>query len=176
MSMLSTPYPPTGREWEKPIYDHEAVVYRLEEAGKTLLSLPNGGCLPSGYRAFWPQGAEVAAECWGYGSDEPIRPAPPSSTAITRMDEAMRWVQLIAPDKRVIRRIVLMRALVNPRNERHIWSLRKIGKALGCDHKAVQRWHDQGVDWICQALYGQQLAGSDWAVMWRAERAVPGAL
>lgn len=170
MNMMSKPLPPAGGEWAKPIYDHEVIVYRLEEAGRTLLSLPNAGCLPSGYRAFWPQGAEVAAECWGYGSDEPIRPPAPTAVAISRMDEAMRWVQLIAPDKRVIRRIVLMRALVNPRNERHIWSLRKIGKALGCDHKAVQRWHDQGVDWIAQALYAQQLAGADWAVLWSAER------
>jgi hypothetical protein len=87
------------------------------------------------------------------------------------MDEALRWVTLISPDRRLHRRIVLMRALVNPVNERHKWSWRKIGKALGADHKAIQRWHDQGIDWIAQALYDQQLAGASWAVLYQEERA-----
>jgi hypothetical protein len=176
MNMLSKSLPALRGPYAKPIYDAETIIYRLEEAGRTLLSLPNAGCFPAGIRTYWPQGAEMAAECWGYGLEEGIRPAPPTSVAITRMDEAMRWVNLIAPDKRVHRRIVLMRALVNPRNERHIWSFRKIGRALGFDHKAGQRWHDQGIDWIAQGLYGQQLAGDNWAILWQEERRVLGHL
>jgi hypothetical protein len=72
---MSTVLTPALGGWEKPIYDAEVIVYRLEEAGRTLLSLPNAGCFPSGYRSFWPEGAAMAAEAYGYGDECSTSPA-----------------------------------------------------------------------------------------------------
>lgn len=145
-------------------YDAEFVIYRLEEAGSTLLSLPPDG-YPAGWRTYWPKmvyGAELA-----YGDEVALRRASiPSAAKITRMDEAWRWLNLIpAGDPRhgaaelhsphggvLLRKIVLMRALVHPVTERHRWSWRKIGTVLGANHKSVKAWHAKGVDSIVFAL------------------------
>lgn len=131
--------------------DARFVCYRLEEAGQTLLALPAKGCLPSGVRSAWPDFANAAIDAYGWETAE-LKPAIPSATAITRMDEAYRWVQLIPADRRSHRRIVLMRSLVSPRTERHIWSWRRIGAACGWSHTAVRGWHGEAVDWIVTGL------------------------
>jgi len=57
------------------------------------------------------------------GGSEPehprIHPPVPSAAGITRMDEALGWIQLIPRDRSVLRRIVGARALVNPLTDRH---------------------------------------------------------
>lgn len=131
--------------------DAETVVYRLEEAGRTLLALPKAGCYPGNYKVAWPEVVHAAIEAYGWDGELP-RAAVPAAAAITRMDEAWRWVSLIREDRRQHRRIVLMRSLVNPITERHQWSYRRIGKAFGWDYRAVQRWHEQGIDMIVVAL------------------------
>jgi hypothetical protein len=68
------------------------------------------------------------------------------------MDEALGWIPLIPRDRSVLRRIVGARALVNPLTDRHLYPWRRLGAMLGADHKAVQRWHAQGVDIIVSAL------------------------
>jgi hypothetical protein len=133
--------------------DAQTVIYRLEEAGRTLLALP-----PTGYttklrtssisllRAALDAGAETAP------AETRLRPPIPSASRITRMDEAFAWVVLIPRDRYVIRRIVGCRALVSPMTERHLFSWRRIGALLGADHKAIQRWHAQGIDMIVAAV------------------------
>ena len=81
-----------------------------------------------------------------------IRPAVPSAGKITRMDEAMSWIPLIPVDRFVLRRVVGARSLVHPITDRHLFPWRRLGKALGADHKAVQRWHTQGIEMIVAAL------------------------
>jgi hypothetical protein len=71
---------------------------------------------------------------------------------ITRMDEAFGWITLIPLDRSVIRRIVGARALVNPMTDRYLYTWRRLGAMLGADHKAVQRWHAQGMEMIVAAL------------------------
>jgi hypothetical protein len=44
------------------------------------------------------------------------------------------------------------RALVSPVTERHLFTWRRLATLLGADHKAVQRWHAQGVAMIVAAL------------------------
>ena len=44
----------------------------------------------------------------------------------------------------MLRRIVGARSLVHPMTGRHLYSWRRLGTAIGADHKAVQRWHAQG--------------------------------
>ena len=131
--------------------DAETVIYRLEEAGRTLIALPSKGCLPAQWGNGWPQVVHAAAEAYGYDPEQ-IRPPAPEAQAITRMDEAWRWVSEIPEDKKNLRRIVLMRALVHPVTERHRWSWRRIGRSLGWDYRAIQRWHAQGIDLIVAGL------------------------
>jgi hypothetical protein len=136
--------------------DAQTVIYRLEEAGRTLLSLP-----PTGYstklrtssidllRSALEGSEDVPAFASGHTR---LHPPVPSAARITRMDEAFGWVVLIPRDRYVIRRIVGCRALVGPVTERHIFSWRRIGTLLGADHKAIQRWHAQGIDMIVAAV------------------------
>ena len=150
-------------------YDAELVIYRLEEAGRTLLALPNRGCMPAGMGAAWPDVVHAAVEAYGYDPEQ-IRPAVPSAEKITRMDEVWRWLVLIPLDRNkpgseepwsrhggaVLRRIVMMRALVNPMTGRHRWSWRRMGLALNCSHEALRIWHATAIDRLVSALNAEQ--------------------
>lgn len=130
-----------------------SVVARLEEAGRTLFALPQTG--PS--TRMVQGGMEwIRDASESYGRHRTLlRPAVPSAAEITRMDESYAWIPLIPADKYVIRRIVGARSLMNPMSGRYQYSWRRLGTALGADHKAVQRWHGQGIDMIVAALKAQ---------------------
>ena len=130
--------------------DAETVIYRLEEAGSTLLALPNTGPTTK-LRTGGLEIVREAAESYGW-TEGRARPAIPSAQKITRMDEAMAWIGLISRDRVVLRRIVGARSLVSPLTERHLFSWRRLAGVVGADHKAVQRWHAQGIDLIVAAL------------------------
>lgn len=134
------------------IFDARLVVARLEEAGRTLLALPPGG-YSTGLRTNTATLVRRMIEA-GEGDATPgrLHPPVPSAAGITRMDEALGWITLIPLDRSVIRRIVGARALVNPMTERYLYTWRRLGTMLGADHKAVQRWHTQGVEMIVAAL------------------------
>jgi hypothetical protein len=140
--------------------DAQTVIYRLEEAGRTLLALPQ-----TGYSTKLRTSAldmlcrAIEQEPAAAPETTRLRPAIPSASRITRMDEAFAWVSLIPRDRYVIRRIVGCRALVGPITERHLFSWRRIGKLLGADHKAIQRWHAQGIDMIVAAVNALQRGG-----------------
>lgn len=132
------------------LYDAKLVIARLEDAGRTLLALPSSGWTT---RLRITQHDVVRSALEGYGwANQPVRPAVPSAAHITGMDEAFGWLQLIAQDRYVLRRIVGARALVHPISERHLYSWRRLAGLLGADHKAVQRWHANGIDLIVDAL------------------------
>jgi hypothetical protein len=133
-----------------PVVDADFVVYRLEEAGTTLLSLPGTGW-STRLRTSSLDIVRSALESYGW-TEKLIRPPVPSAQRITRMDEALGWIALIPQDRYVLRRIVGARSLVSPTTERHLYPWRRLGTALGADHKAVQRWHAQGIDLIVAAL------------------------
>jgi hypothetical protein len=94
---------------------------------------------------------QAAAEAYGATAAR-VRPPVPSASRITRMDEALGWIPLIPRDRYVLRRIVGARCLVSPVTERHLYSWRRLGALLGADHKAVQRWHAQGIDMLVAAV------------------------
>ncbi len=130
--------------------DHDFVVNRMEEAGATLLALPNTGHTTK---------LRVSQLAVAAGTDEPawspdtrLRLPVPSASRITRMDESYGWLQLIPGERHVMRRLVGARSLVSPATERHLFSWRRLGGLVGADHKAVQRWHRQGIDMIVAAL------------------------
>ena len=132
------------------IFDGDLVTYRLEEAGATLLALPGTGW-STRLRASSLEIVRVAIESYGWTAKR-IRPPIPSAERITRMDEALGWITLIPIDRYVLRRIVGARSLVHPITERHLYPWRRLATAIGADHKAVQRWHAQGIDLIVAAL------------------------
>jgi hypothetical protein len=128
------------------------VVARLEEAGRTLLALPNSG--PSTrLRTSVLDVIRSAVEGYGW-SEGRLRPAYPDSAHVTRMDEALAWISRIPADRYVLRRIVGARCLINPTTDRHVYPWRKLAAALGADHKAVQRWHAQAIGLIVASLQG----------------------
>jgi hypothetical protein len=134
-------------------FDAELVIYRLEEAGAALLALPGTGW-STRLRGSSLEIVRTAIESYGWTTNR-IRPPVPSAARITRMDEAMSWIPLIPIDRYVLRRIVGARSLVHPITERHLFPWRRLATALGADHKAVQRWHAQGIDLIVAALNGR---------------------
>lgn len=135
--------------------DTEFVIYRLEEAGQALLSLPANGYST---RLRTTRIDIVRSALEGYGWDNArnergrLSPVPPDSARVSRMDEALAWIPLIPPDRYVLRRIVGARSLVSPVTERHLFTWRRLGSLLGADHKAIQRWHAQGIGLIVAAL------------------------
>ena len=135
-----------------PTLDADYVVYRLEEAGATLLALPGTGWTTR-LRTSSLEIVRTALEAYGW-TEARIRPAVPSAGKITRMDEALGWIPLIPLDRYVLRRVVGARSLVNPLTDRHLYPWRRLGVALGADHKSVQRWHAQGIGMIVKALNG----------------------
>jgi hypothetical protein len=133
--------------------DAPFVIARLEEAGATLLALPGTGWTTK-LRESPLEIVRTAIENYGW-SDKRLRPAVPSAARISRMDEVMGWVALIPPDRYVLRRIVGARSLVSPTTDRHLFPWRRLATTIGADHKAVQRWHRQGIDMIVAALKRQ---------------------
>lgn len=117
----------------------------------TLLALPLQGLGPKLRRVRWPD-VSLEEGRGGSASGTRLRPPAPSAAEISRMDEAFGWIGLIPQDRIVLRRIVHARSLVSPLTGRHLYSWRKLGVLLGADHKAVQRWHSDGLGLILRRL------------------------
>lgn len=130
--------------------DGAFVVARLEEAGATLLALPAYG-YSTALRTSKLDIVRDAVEAYGHDRVR-MRPPMPDSGRVSRMDEAFGWLGLIPLESFMLRRIVGARALVSPLTQRHLFSWRRLGEAMGADHKAVQRWHAQGIDWLVREL------------------------
>lgn len=127
------------------------VVARLEDAGTILLSLPESGPSPRLRISALEVVRAACVEAVGMPGKR-LRPSPPSPARIAAMDEAWAWLGRIPNDRYVLRRIVGARSLINPATERHMFSWRRLGGLLGADHRAVQRWHRDGIDTIVQSL------------------------
>jgi len=134
-------------------YSAEFITARLEEAGMTLLSIPHSGWTTK-LRTSSLDIVRNAAEAYGWDTKQ-LRPPVPSASRIDQMDEVLSWIPLIPVDSYLLRRIVGARCLVHPLTERHLYPWRRLAAALGADHKAIQRWHAQGLDLIVAALNRQ---------------------
>lgn len=138
--------------------DASTVIDRLEEAGATLLALPGSGW-STRLRTSSLEIVRTAIESYGWSTNR-IRPPLPSPARITRMDETMGWISLIPVERYVLRRIVGARSLVHPITGRHLFPWRRIAVAVGADHKAVQRWHAQGIELIVTQLNKQPVVSA----------------
>lgn len=127
-----------------------ALVARLEEAGTTLLALPNAGYSPH-LRMMRYEVVHSALDAYGWQPAR-VRQPHPSGAAIDRMDEALGWLAIIPEERFVLRRILGARALTHPLTGRYLYPWRRLGTVLGADHKSVQRWHKDGVGLILTGL------------------------
>ncbi len=127
--------------------DAETVIARLEEAGRTLLSLPRTG----EHRHAPRQRVAAALGAFATAEFDPP-PAVPPAARITRMDQALAWIPLIPAESLLLRRIVGCRCLVSPVTGRHLFSWHRLARLLGADHKTIRRWHGTGIDLIVATL------------------------
>jgi hypothetical protein len=135
---------------DDPEPDADAVIARLEEAGVTLLRMPRLG-YNIGALNYWPEVVRQW-EDYGKGDPGPLRPARPSAGDITLMDHAFQLLGHIPHDRYVLRRVVGLRALVDPMTDRHIWTWGRIAFAIGADRRTVPHWHRQGIAMIVAGL------------------------
>ena len=145
----------------RPLIDAETVIARLEEAGHTLLCLPRAGPTTALRQTRHQFVAEVLEAYAATDESRPRAPVPPAAR-ITRMDQALAWIPLIPADKLVLRRIVGCRCLVSPLTGRHLFSWRRLARLLGADHKAISRWHANGVDLIVAELSRDAAVARSW--------------
>ena len=149
-----------------PPIDAETVIARLEEAGTTLLCLPRTGpttALKQTRHQFVAEALEAYAAT---DAARPRLPVPPAAR-ITRMDQALAWIPLIPADRLVLRRIVGCRCLVSPLTGRHLFSWRRLARLLGADHKAISRWHANGIDLIVTTLNRDSAVVQSWDTLRR---------
>ena len=138
------------------VWTVEEVGRRLEEAGRTLMSLPlPRGALPKDERSRWPdavRGYEDAfAALIGASPDvkqdfsdghNRIRDVP-TARSVGRMEEALDWLWCFDDPRK--RRLCLARALIHPVSGRHVASYRKLGRIFGLHHETVRVWHDKAL-------------------------------
>ena len=129
--------------------DAPYVIGRLEKAGQTLIALPGTGTRPAAYRVMWP-------EFWTAVEDmaaaEKTRYPVPSAAAITAMDEAFRWIELIPLASIRTRQLILLRLLVQPISDKHVWSWRKLEGRFGMGKDALILRHGRGIGRIVTLL------------------------
>ena len=135
-------------------WDADKVIYRLEDAGRTLLLLPPEQRL-SGLTAGSLRSIEDALERAQWFDQSNCRIVP-SVSAIDRMNESLGWIALIDPDRCGIRRVVAARALVRPDTGKHLFAWWGLGRALGFDHNTMKLWHRLGIGFIVAALNGAE--------------------
>lgn len=128
---------------------------RLEEAGATLLALPRTVIGPRFATMSWDV-IHSATEAYGWNATR-VRPALPDGTAIDRMDEALAWVAIIKNP--TVRRVLQARLMIDPVHGGHWFTWRQIGRMLGADYRAVQRWHHAALVEIAAALTADRRDG-----------------
>jgi len=145
------------------IWTPEDVRLRLEEAGRTLMSLPlPKGAFPRDDRSNWPdivRGYEDAFAAL-IGASESVKGdfadghnrvrVAPGAAAVGRMDEALDWLWRIDDVRKG--RLCLCRALIHPVSGRHVVSYRKLGRMFGLHHETMRAWHDRALAQIAKAL------------------------
>jgi hypothetical protein len=126
------------------------VIARLEDAGRVLLALPMRG-YTTHLRTGHPEVVHDFSEAYGWLPERPRIPIP-SADRISRMEEALEWLSLIPGEHSRFRRVVGMRMLVSPLNDRYLFSWRGVGSRMRVDHKTAKHWHRRGVDLVTSGL------------------------
>lgn len=129
----------------------QAVEQRLFDAGFTLACLPAHGIRPATYRAAWGDTLMDLEDLLVLSADSELRPPMPTASDISKMDEAMAWVQGI-PDIGH-RKAVLIWMMIHPLTRRHRYSWRQIAEMMGSNHHTVKSWFHRGLASITKKIY-----------------------
>ncbi len=143
---------------------HKTIVARLEDAGRTLMTLPMPARgMPAGSRSAWPDYMQNFWDVFGHADEadnEDRREAQAhlintvrvqaSQKAVDRLDEVLGWLWYIETPRH--RRAVAARMLTHPVSERPVYSWKKIAKTMGADARTVRRWYLGGVEAIIIGL------------------------
>jgi hypothetical protein len=95
---------PTDKRTMTGVTEIDEVIVRMQEAADTLGRLAMRGLRPAGLKAGWPDVAVNAFEAFNPEAPDKIRVrrSLPSPSAISRMDEAIRWLLWIDRSAAVI--------------------------------------------------------------------------
>lgn len=142
---------------------------RLEDAGRTLMMLPmpvNG--IPQADRSHWPEIVRTPEEFFQaqlqadydhilemLAGRNAVR-VRPQQKQLDELDEVLNWLWHIKDTKR--RRVVTMRSLKHPINDRRLYSWPSLGRYFEVHHNTVKKWHGQGVDEIFNGLLLERVA------------------
>ena len=147
---------------------HDIVVRRLEDAGRTLMQLPEPkDGRPRGSGSAWPDVLQRFQDIMAIKSEQETgeeaqsrRDAQerqhnraritPDGTAIDRLDEVLDWLWFITDAAH--RRAVAARMLMHPLSERHAYSWARIARDMNTSPRSVERWFEEGVKAIAEGL------------------------
>lgn len=127
------------------------MIDRLDRAGATLLALPHTGHSTRMSQSKLPIVHDLDDKRgWIFGADDLV--LAPSPKAVSEMEQALSWIQLIPAERTVLRRIVGARCLCKPATMRPLYGWRRIAEMVGASHEAVRQWHAQAIDLIVAGL------------------------
>ncbi len=130
-------------------YDEVYVEAHLFDAGKAVSRLPAKGTRPSIYTGSLPDVVLDPQEAYGYG--EPSLPRQSNNPRqMTHMDICVSWVHSLPAT--YVRRVILMRMIINPINEKHSFSWKQIARHMDCNDKTAKAWYDSGLRQIAGKL------------------------
>jgi hypothetical protein len=145
------------------IWTVKEVSLRLEDAGRTLMSLPlPRGSLPKDERSRWPEAVRGYEDAFAalIGASYDVKQdfsdghnrvrAAPSARSVGQMEEALDWLWHFDDPRK--RRLCLARALLHPVSGRHIASYRKLGRIFGLHHETLRAWHDRALAELATVL------------------------
>lgn len=130
----------------------EAVWQRLQEAARTLKALPATGCFPHNGAIWWPDVVRSFWDIWNslddddsrkrYADDRNRAKVAPLPSAITAMDEALRWLGWIQ-DRRQIRALWGLALGARPG---------RVARELGVHRSTLAGWKREALDRIVRRL------------------------
>lgn len=145
---------------QHPGWTPELVAKRLQEAADTLRRIPPDGFRPQGYKSAWPDvvqrlrdefplidavhGLKFLKEHRARRIAEINKPSPAEPGAITRMDEAFRWLVWIEDE---IKRRALAAWIAGAGDRRTAFIVRK-------SRQTVRNWREQSLELIARRLNG----------------------
>jgi hypothetical protein len=123
----------------------DAVRSWLEWAGARLLLLPPNG--PKQLHSSWPGvvidrgAARIAYRI--------------SAVEYTLLDETSELPLLITAPP--IRRLVQLRSIIRPNSGQYVYKWTRLGELCTIDHRTVRRWHQRGLEEICDKLPAERV-------------------
>lgn len=127
----------------------------LEWASARLLATPVTRIKPQEPTTFWPEYSQDKFEIIDFRAKLMLKALAPSSTEIPIMDEILLLPNLCFSPPR--RRAVRLRSLVNPINNRHIFSWSRLAEKINSDPKTVRRFYFSGLDEISRKVPPEQV-------------------